>query len=463
MTPSSNSNEIHSQTKIKLKPKDVTVFSGCTASPVQSNNSDSVFYSEEDKIQGGIDYARKKSKKHCTPKKQWTPKKQLDGLPTAIKLINPKKFRDIDKKVVETYCPYFGTYGPTSPGQTYCYYTGKYVSKNSGSTYDPNNPGTTYGPNNSSSPYPYSTQSQQTPYGKNYYGVTDSGVSDVGDVTDSIQICVIDTSHKTITINTKTSHTVESVMETLRYKLSIPVDQQRLVFAGKSLEKTSTLGECGIVQESTLFLHLFILGGSSNTYANNYNGNSDYTYGYGQKKDTSGYSYDNNGNKTESSYGFDGRISGGYTDSSNGYGNYGQTGGGYNYSSSSGYSQYGQTSGYGNYGQNSGYGNYGQTSGYGNYGQTSGYDSSASSSASSSSSSSSYDSSSASRSSYYDDLRSSGPYAAEPYDSRFNYNKLQEDYNPASSRKRNNRSSNSSKCGAESSYSKSGQGYGGRK
>ena len=456
MTPSSNLNEIHSQTKTKtktkIKPKDVTVFSGCTASPVQSNNSDSVFYSEEDKIQGGIDYARKKSKKHCTPKKHWTPKKQLDGLATAIKLINPKKFRDIDKKVVETYCPYFGTYGPTSPGQTYCYYTGKYVSSKPSSTYDPNNPGTTYGPNNSGSQYPYSMQSQQTPYGKNYYGVTDSGVSDVGDVTDSIQICVIDTSHKTITINTRSSHTVESVMETLRYKLSIPVDKQRLVFAGKSLEKTSTLGECGIVQESTLFLHLFILGGSSYTYANNYNGNSysDYSNGLNNNTytDTSGCNYDKYGNKTESSYNYYGKTSGGYTDSSNGYSNYGKTNGSYT-DSSNGYSNYGKTNG--SYTDSSnGYSNYGKTSGsytdssngYSNYGKTSG--SYGDSNPNSNSSYGNYQNSDT-----YDSYRSTAAYVPQVYDPRYDYAKLQEDYNG---------SSGSRKHGAKSSRAKSSRG-----
>ncbi len=276
---------------------------------VQSNSGDSVILSDIDKVQMGFDHARRKSHK-----KHWKPKQ-------SVVKVDPNK--EIDKPAATTYWPSTPMYGPDNLGSAY-------------------------------SPYsPYSTQSKLTPYGYHYYGSSDD--------TDSIQICVMDTSHKTIVIDTKTSRTVESVMETIRDKLSIPVDQQRLVCAGKSLEKKSTLQDCGVVQESTLFLHLFIIGGS--------------------------YNYGNNG---------------GYANSSSGYGNNDQTSGGYG-DSSSGYSQYGQnSSGYGNYGQtsggygdsSSGYSQYGQnSSGYGNYGQTSGgYGDSSSSYNSYSNSNSSYNS-----------------------------------------------------------------------
>ncbi len=298
------------------------------------------------------------------------------------------------------------------------------------------------------------------------YGPSSKNGSSYGsNSSDSIDIYVIDTNHKTIPLHIDSSRTVESVMETIRDRLSIPVDQQRLVCAGKSLEKKSTLQDCGVMQDSTLFLHLFIQGGSYN-YADNYNG----------------YSYDAYGNSSERY----GKNSGGYSDSSSGYGNYGQTSGTNYSSSSSGYSQYGQnSSGYDNYGQtsgtnysSSGYSQYSQNSGgYDNYGKTSGTNYSSSGYSQYSQNSGGYDnygktsggygdSSSASRCSYYDDLRSSAGYVSDPPDSRFDYSKLQEDYNAngsSGSRRHNTRSSNSSNYGAKSSHAKSGRGYGGRK
>mmetsp|Transcript_16333 Transcript_16333/g.29096 ORF Transcript_16333/g.29096 Transcript_16333/m.29096 type:complete len:158 (-) Transcript_16333:90-563(-) len=77
-----------------------------------------------------------------------------------------------------------------------------------------------------------------------------------------MQLFVRDLAGRTLTVSAAGPEAeVSSLKQQIAEKAGVPTEEQRLIFAGRSLEDAELLGQSGIEEESTLFLNLELAGG----------------------------------------------------------------------------------------------------------------------------------------------------------------------------------------------------------
>jgi large subunit ribosomal protein L40e len=80
-----------------------------------------------------------------------------------------------------------------------------------------------------------------------------------------MQIFVKSLTGNTVVYDVSDNDTVDSLKDRIGNKEGIPVERMRLTSAGKQLELGRCLKDCGVIQESTIQVVLYILGGADDT------------------------------------------------------------------------------------------------------------------------------------------------------------------------------------------------------
>ena len=76
-----------------------------------------------------------------------------------------------------------------------------------------------------------------------------------------MQIFIKTFNGKTITLETNNSDKINDIKSKINIKYNVPIQEQKLIFAGTILENNKSLSSCKIENESTLDLSLILCGG----------------------------------------------------------------------------------------------------------------------------------------------------------------------------------------------------------